>query len=214
MHRIERIEPILRHLAIDKPSCSIIAGNHQTCQQSPDYPIVHHQRKGTEQLRLSTGGKRRIADISQQVKHHHHQNPPPLIVHSGPSGETSNRKDDSPTKDAILFKCFHRSQSQYTQCQGEEYIVRSVRSVQQVLRHFTDYGKPEQQQEVLHPVSGIPEAFSYEEGEHWKSNATEAAHDLIKKCAVLHQVVGTMICHHRKNGNDLQCATTQWRQKA
>lgn len=57
MHRIERIEPILRHLAIDKPSCSIIAGNHQTCQQSPDYPIVHHQRKGTEQLRLSTGGK-------------------------------------------------------------------------------------------------------------------------------------------------------------
>lgn len=103
MHRIERIEPILRHLAIDKPSCSIIAGNHQTCQQSPDYPIVHHQRKGTEQLRLSTGGKRRIADISQQVKHHHHQNPPPLIVHSGPSGETSNRKDDSPTKDAILL---------------------------------------------------------------------------------------------------------------
>ena len=29
MHRIERIEPILRHLAMDKPSRSIIIGNQQ-----------------------------------------------------------------------------------------------------------------------------------------------------------------------------------------
>lgn len=103
MHRIERIESILCHLTMDKASCPIITGNHEASQQSTDYPIVHHQRKGTEQLRLSTGGKRRIADISQQVKHHHHQNPPPLIVHTRPSGETSYRKDDSPTKDAILL---------------------------------------------------------------------------------------------------------------
>ena len=70
MHRIERIEPILCHLAMDEPACSIVTGNHEASQQSTDYPIVHHQRKGTEQLRLSTGGKRRIADISQQVEYH------------------------------------------------------------------------------------------------------------------------------------------------
>ena len=103
MHRIKSIEPILRHLAMDKPACSIVTGNHQTCQQSADYPIVYHQRKGTEQLRLSTGGKRRIADISQQVEHHHHQNPSPLIVYTRPESETCYRKDDSPTEDAILF---------------------------------------------------------------------------------------------------------------
>lgn len=48
MHRIKRIEPILRHLAMYEAPCSIVTGNHQTCQQSADYPIVHHQRKGTE----------------------------------------------------------------------------------------------------------------------------------------------------------------------
>ena len=48
MHRIKRIEPILRHLAMDEPAFSIITSNHQTCQQSANYPIVHHQRKGTE----------------------------------------------------------------------------------------------------------------------------------------------------------------------
>ncbi len=103
MRRIKSIEPILGHLAMDEPACSIVTGNHEASQQSTDYPIVHHQRKGTEQLRLSTGGKRRIADISQQVEYHHHQNPSPLIVHTRPSGETSYRKDDSPTKDAVLF---------------------------------------------------------------------------------------------------------------
>ena len=209
MHRIERIESILCHLTMDKASCPIITGNHEASQQSTDYPIVHHQRKGTEQLRLSTGGKRRIADISQQVKHHHHQNPPPLIVHTRPSGETSYRKDDSPTKDAILFKCFHRSQSQYAQCQGKEYIVRPIRSIQQVPGQFTDYGKSQQLQKVLHPVSGMLEALCYEEGEHRKGNATEAAHDFVKEHAVLHQVVGTVVCHHGKDGDDLQCATTQ-----
>lgn len=62
---MHRIEPILCHLAIDEPTCSIITGNHEASQQSTDYPIVHHQRKGTEQLRLSSEGKRRIADIPQ-----------------------------------------------------------------------------------------------------------------------------------------------------
>lgn len=209
MYRIERIESILCHLTMDKASCPIITGNHEASQQSTNYPIVHHQRKGTEQLRLSTGGKRRIADISQQVEHHHHQNPSPLIVHTRPSGETSYRKDDSPTKDAILFHCLESSQCHYTQCQGEEYIVRPIRSIQQVPGLFTDYGKSQQLQKVLHPVSGILEALCYEEGEHRKGNATEAAHDLVKECSVLHQVVGTVVCYHRKNGNDLQCATTQ-----
>lgn len=209
MHRIERIESILCHLTMDKASCPIITGNHEASQQSTDYPIVHHQRKGTEQLRLSTGGKRRIADISQQVEHHHHQNPSPLIVHTRPSGETSYRKDDSPTKDAILFHCLESCQCHYTQCQGEEYIVRSVRAIQQVPGQFTDYGKSQQLQKVLHPISGMLEALCNEEGEHRKGDATEAAHDLVKERAVLHQVVGTVVCYHRKNGNDLQCATTQ-----
>lgn len=48
MHRIERIKPILRHLAMDEPSSPIITSNHQVCQQSADYPIVHHEWKGTE----------------------------------------------------------------------------------------------------------------------------------------------------------------------
>ncbi len=103
MRRIERIKSILRYLALDEPACPIITGNHQACQQSADYSIVHHQWKSAEQLRLSTRGKRRIADVPKQVEHHHHQNPSPLIVHSGPSGETGYRKDDSPTKDSILF---------------------------------------------------------------------------------------------------------------
>lgn len=75
-----------------------------------------------------------------------------------------------------------------------------------------NHGKPEQLKEVLYPVSGMLEAFCYEKGEHRKSDATEATHDLIKKCFVLHQVVGTVVYHHRDDGNDLQCATTQWRQ--
>lgn len=52
----------------------------------------------------------------------------------------------------------------------------------------------------------------YEKGEHRKGDTTEAAHALVKERAVFHQVVGTMVCHHRKDGDDLQCATTQWRQ--
>ena len=80
--------------------------------------------------------------------------------------------------------------------------------IQQVPRHLTNYGKSKQLQEVLHPVSGMPEALCNEEGEHRKSDATEATHDLIKKCSVLHQVVDTVVCHHGKDGDDLQCATT------
>jgi hypothetical protein len=34
-------------------------------------------------------------------------------------------------------------------------------------------------------------------------------HDLVKERSVLHQVVGTVVCHHGKDGDDLQCATTQ-----
>ena len=48
MHRIESIEPVFRHLAMDEPTCSIITSNHWACQQSADYPIVHHEWKGTE----------------------------------------------------------------------------------------------------------------------------------------------------------------------
>lgn len=66
--------------------------------------------------------------------------------------------------------------------------------------------------EVLHPVSGMPKALCNEKGEHRKGDAPEAAHNLVKECSVLHQVVGTVVCHHRKDGDDLQCATTQWRQ--
>ncbi len=33
MHRIERIKPILRHLAMDEASCSIITDNHQASQK-------------------------------------------------------------------------------------------------------------------------------------------------------------------------------------
>ena len=87
--------------------------------------------------------------------------------------------------------------------------MRPVRAIQQVLGHFTDNCKSQQLQEVLHPVLGMPEAFCYEEGEHRKGNATEAAHDLVKEGAVFHQVVGTVVCHHREDSNDLQCATTQ-----
>lgn len=50
MQWIESIEPILRHLAMDEPACSIITSNHQTCQQSADYPIVHHQRERIRKL--------------------------------------------------------------------------------------------------------------------------------------------------------------------
>ena len=46
MQRIERIEPILRHLAMDEPSASIITGNHQASQQSANYSIVNHEWKG------------------------------------------------------------------------------------------------------------------------------------------------------------------------
>ena len=49
------------------------------------------------------------------------------------------------------------SQRHHTQCQRKEYVVRSVRSVQQVPRYLADYSKPEQLQEVLHSVSGMPE---------------------------------------------------------
>ena len=90
----------------------------------------------------------------------------------------------------------------------KEHIVRPVRAILQIPGHFADYCKSEQLQEVLHPVSGMPEALCNEEGKHRKSDATEAAHDLIKKCTVLHQVVGTVVCHHGKDGDDLQCATT------
>ena len=31
MRRIKSIEPILGHLAMDEPACSIITSNHQTC---------------------------------------------------------------------------------------------------------------------------------------------------------------------------------------
>lgn len=48
MHRIERIESILCHLAMDKPACSIITGNHPASQQSANYSIMHHEWKGTE----------------------------------------------------------------------------------------------------------------------------------------------------------------------
>ena len=48
MHRIERIEPILHYLAMYETPCSIVTGYHQTSQQSADYPIVYHQRKGTK----------------------------------------------------------------------------------------------------------------------------------------------------------------------
>ena len=46
MQRIERIEPILRHLAMDEPSASIITGNHQASQHSANYSIVNHEWKG------------------------------------------------------------------------------------------------------------------------------------------------------------------------
>ena len=48
MRRIKNIEPILCHLAMYEAPCPIVTGYHQTSQQSADYPIVHHQRKGTK----------------------------------------------------------------------------------------------------------------------------------------------------------------------
>lgn len=48
MHWIKRIEPILRHLAMNEATCSIITGNHQASQQSANYSIVHHEWKGTK----------------------------------------------------------------------------------------------------------------------------------------------------------------------
>ena len=44
----------------------------------------------------------------------------------------------------MLTKFLKSSQSHYAQSQGEHHIVRTVRSVQQIPRHFTDYGKKQE----------------------------------------------------------------------
>lgn len=61
-----------------------------------------------------------------------------------------------------------------------------VPSAQQVPEQFTDYGKSQQLQEVLHPVSSMAETLCNEKGEHRKGNAPKAAHDLVKVRAVFH----------------------------
>ena len=77
-------------------------------------------------------------------------------------------------KEACIFLGIHR-------CTIYDYI-----SIQQVPEQFTDYGKSQQLQEVLHSVSGMPEALCNEKGEHRKSDAPKAAHDLVKVRAVFH----------------------------
>lgn len=50
MCRIKGIETILDHAPVYEASCAVIQEDGRTSKQRPDYTVVHHKRKGKQQL--------------------------------------------------------------------------------------------------------------------------------------------------------------------
>lgn len=74
--------------------------------------------------------------------------------------------------------------------------MRTVRSIQQIPRHFTDYGEKQELQKISSSVSGVPEALRNQESEHRKSDTSDATHRFIKQCAIFQQVISRVVNHH------------------
>ena len=54
MYRIKGIETILGHVPVDETPCAVIQKDDRTGKQRTGYAVVHHYRKGKQQLQLLT----------------------------------------------------------------------------------------------------------------------------------------------------------------
>ena len=93
MRWIKGIEAILGHVSVDETSCAVIQEDDYTSKQRTDYAVVHHQRKGKEQLQHPAQSDRRILDHTQQVEYHNHQDTPPFIVRSQPCSQPCRQQN-------------------------------------------------------------------------------------------------------------------------
>ena len=80
MRRIKGIEAILGHVPVDETPCAVIQENDRTGKQRTGYAVVHHQRKGKQQLQHSAQSDRRFLDHTQQIEYRNHQYTPPFVV--------------------------------------------------------------------------------------------------------------------------------------
>lgn len=84
MNRIKGIEAIFDNVPVYETSCAVIQEDDYTSKQRTDYAVVHHQRKGKEQLQHPAQSDWYILDHTQQVEYHNHQDTPPFVVRSQP----------------------------------------------------------------------------------------------------------------------------------
>ena len=74
----------------------------------------------------------------------------------------------------MLPKPLESGQRQHSQDQREHHVVRAVRSVQQIPRHFADDCEQHEGKEVPHPVPRMGETFRNQESEHGEGDTPEA----------------------------------------
>ena len=63
--------------------------------------------------------------------------------------------------------------------------------------------------QLVSTVLSVRKSLCYQKRKHRESDTPHTAHRFIQYRAMFQQVIGTMVYHHRKNGNDFQCATAQ-----
>lgn len=96
----------------------------------------------------------------------------------------------------MLPKPLESGQRQHSQGQREHHVVRAVRSVQEIPRHFADGSEQQEGKEVAHPVAGMGKSFRNQESEHGKGDTPEAPHYLISPGIAVHEIVCAVVCHH------------------
>ena len=109
----------------------------------------------------------------------------------------------------MLPKPLESIQRRHSQGQRKHHVVRAVRTVQQIPRHFADDSEQQEGKEVSHPVACVGKAFRNQESEHGKGDTTEAPHHFICNRTFVQKVIGAMVCYHRKHGDDFQCASAK-----
>ena len=80
MNWIKGIEAILGHIPVYEAPCSVIQEDDRTGKQRTGYAVVHHQRKGKQQLQHPAQSDWRFLDHAQQVEYRNHQYTPPFVV--------------------------------------------------------------------------------------------------------------------------------------
>ena len=106
-------------------------------------------------------------------------------------------------------KPLENGQCRHSQGQREHHVVRAVRTVQQIPRHFADGCEQQEGNEVTHPVPRMGEAFRNQESEYGKGDTAEAPHHIISHCIAIHKIICAMVNNHGNHGNDFQCAAAQ-----